>query len=137
MVEGARRHMDVPPAASNLVLPLAVSLFRITSPAANLAVAIYLARLNGIELSIATLGAGVLVAAIVSLASVGLPSQVSFFSVVAPVCLVLGAPIELLGLLLAVESIPDIFRTVGNVTADVAVTQIGTADGPTAGASPG
>jgi Na+/H+-dicarboxylate symporter len=36
----------------------------------------------------------------------------------------LGVPIAGLPLLLAVESIPDIFRTVGNVTADVAVTGI-------------
>ncbi len=52
----------------------------------------------------------------------------AFFSVVAPVCLVLGVPIEILGLLLAVESIPDICRTLGNVTADVAVA--GASDDP-------
>ena len=44
----------------------------------------------------------------------------SFFSVVAPVCITVGAPVEMLGILLAVETIPDIFRTVGNVTADIA-----------------
>jgi Na+/H+-dicarboxylate symporter len=124
MVDGVRQHLSVTPGVSNLVLPLAVSLFRITSPAANLGVALYIAHLYGIEPSIWQIGAGVLVAALVSLASVGLPSQVSFFSVVAPVCIVLGAPIEPLALLLAVESIPDIFRTVGNVTADVAATAI-------------
>jgi Na+/H+-dicarboxylate symporter len=122
MVEGSRRHLSVPEPVANLVLPLAVSLFRITSPAANLGVALYLAHLYGIEVSLLQLGAGVVVAAVVSLASVGLPSQVSFFPVVAPVCMAVGVPIEMLGLLLAVESIPDIFRTVGNVTADVAAT---------------
>jgi Na+/H+-dicarboxylate symporter len=124
MVEGVRSQLRVPTATSNIVLPLAVSLFRITSPAANLGVALYLAHLYGIEVSLFALAGGVLVAAIVSLASVGLPSQVSFFSVVAPVCIAVGAPIEMLGLLLAVESIPDIFRTVGNVTGDVAVTGV-------------
>jgi Na+/H+-dicarboxylate symporter len=34
----------------------------------------------------------------------------------------MGVPIEVLALLIAVETIPDIFRTIGNVTADVAVT---------------
>ena len=124
MVEGVRAQLRVPAATSSLVLPLAVSLFRITSPAANLGVALYIAHIYGIEVSVLQLAAGVLVAAVVSLASVGLPSQVSFFPVVAPVCIVVGAPIEMLGILLAVESIPDIFRTVGNVTADVAVTGI-------------
>ncbi|WP_371316900.1 cation:dicarboxylate symporter family transporter [Mammaliicoccus sciuri] len=36
----------------------------------------------------------------------------------------MGLPLEMLPLLLAVEVIPDIFRTVGNVTADLAVTRI-------------
>jgi len=31
-------------------------------------------------------------------------------------------PIEALGLLVAVETVPDLFRTLGNVTMDVAVT---------------
>ena len=124
MVEGSREQLRVPTHVSDLVLPLAVSLFRITSPAANLGVALYLAYMNGIEPSVFQIGAGVVVAAVVSLASVGLPSQVSFFSVVAPVCIVVGAPLEPLALLLAVETIPDIFRTVGNVTADVAATAL-------------
>jgi Na+/H+-dicarboxylate symporter len=33
-------------------------------------------------------------------------------------------PIELLGILVAVEAVPDIFRTVGNVSADMAATVI-------------
>lgn len=138
MVEGSRRQLRVPTHVSDLVLPLAVSLFRITSPAANLGVALYLAHMNGIHPSVFQIGAGVVVAAVVSLASVGLPSQVSFFSVVAPVCIVVGAPVEPLALLLAVETIPDIFRTVGNVTADVAATALVGApatDGDPAGAS--
>ena len=64
------------------------------------------------------------VAFAVSISSVGLPGQISFFVSVAPICLAMGAPIELLPLLLAVEVIPDIFRTVGNVTADLTVTAI-------------
>jgi Na+/H+-dicarboxylate symporter len=49
---------------------------------------------------------------------------VSFFTAIGPVCLAMGVPVELLPLLLAVETIPDIFRTVGNVTADIALTLI-------------
>jgi Na+/H+-dicarboxylate symporter len=64
------------------------------------------------------------VAFAVSISSVGLPGQVSFFVSVAPICIAIGAPIELLPLLLAVEVVPDIFRTVGNVSADLAVTAI-------------
>ena len=60
----------------------------------------------------------------VSIASVGLPGQVSFFAAVGPICLAMGLPLGVLPLLLAVEVIPDIFRTVGNVTADMGVTRI-------------
>jgi Na+/H+-dicarboxylate symporter len=34
----------------------------------------------------------------------------------------MGVPVEALPLLLAVETVHDIFRTIGNVTADVGVT---------------
>lgn len=64
------------------------------------------------------------VGALVSLGAVGLPSQVSFFAVIAPICLAIGAQIEILPLLIAVESTPDIFRTVGNVTGDIAATSV-------------
>ena len=48
----------------------------------------------------------------------------SFVASVAPISMAMGVPIELLGLLVAVEAVPDIFRTVGNVSGDMAATQI-------------
>ena len=109
---------------AGVVLPLAVSIFRAASAAANVAVAIYLAHLHGIPLSPGVLLLGACVAAVVSLAAVGLPAQVSFFASIGPVCLAMGVPIGILPLLLAVETFPDIFRTVGNVTADLTVARI-------------
>jgi Na+/H+-dicarboxylate symporter len=64
------------------------------------------------------------VAFAVSIGSVGLPGQVSFIASIAPICLALGVPIEVLGVLLAVEVIPDIFRTHRNTTADVGAAAI-------------
>jgi proton glutamate symport protein len=124
MIEGARGPLALPPYVVGITLPLAVSLFRITSPAGNLAVAIYIAGLYGIDLSVWQLAAGVLVAAVVSVSAVGIASAVTFFPLMAPICLAMGLPIELIGLLIAVETIPDIFRTIGNVTGDVAVTTV-------------
>ena len=109
---------------SGIVLPLAVSLFRVTSAAANVAVVIYLSKVHGISIAPMTVVVGAIVAAAVSVAAVGLPAQVSFFAIIAPVCLVMGVPVGLLPLLLAVETLPDIFRTVGNVTGDLAVARI-------------
>jgi len=109
---------------AGIVLPLAVSIFKAASAAANITVAIYLAHLHGVPLGPGTLVTGALVAAAVSVAAVGLPAQVSFFAIIGPVCLAMGVPIILLPLLLAIETIPDIFRTIGNVTADLAVTRL-------------
>ncbi|WP_162248206.1 MULTISPECIES: dicarboxylate/amino acid:cation symporter [unclassified Sphingomonas] len=116
--------LRVSAASAAIILPLAVSLFRAASAAANVAVAIYLAHLHAVPLTTGTILLGALVAVPISLAAVGLPAQVSFFATIGPVCLAMGVPLTLLPLLLAVETIPDIFRTLGNVTADLAVLRI-------------
>lgn len=124
MVERARDGLGVPEHIAGLVLPLAVAVFRLTSPVANLAVVLFICHVSGIQPTLGQFVAAGVVAFAVSISSVGLPGQVSFFVSIAPICLAMGAPIELLPLLLAVEVIPDIFRTVGNVTADLTVTAI-------------
>ncbi|HEY0052494.1 MAG TPA: cation:dicarboxylase symporter family transporter, partial [Caulobacteraceae bacterium] len=124
MVERAVDFLGAPRATAGLVLPLAVAVFRITSPVANLGVVIYCAHLFGLQPTGAQIVAGMLTAVLVSIASVGLPGQVSFFVSIVPICAAMGVPTALLPLLLAVEVVPDIFRTVGNVTGDLAATRI-------------
>jgi proton glutamate symport protein len=124
MIERARDDLKVSPQIAGLILPLAVAVFRITSPAVNLAVCVFVAHLMGLHPTLLQYAGGVLVALAVAVGSVGLPGQVSFIVSVAPICLALGLPIDLLPILLAVEVVPDIFRTVGNVSGDMAVTTI-------------
>lgn len=124
MVERAIDRLGVSSATAGLVLPLAVAVFRITSTVANLAVCIYVAHLYGIPLTPGVLFAGGVTALAISVGTVGLPGQVSFFASIAPIALVMGLPLEVLPLLLAVEVVPDIFRTIGNVTADLAAARI-------------
>ena len=124
MVERSRDDLHIPDRVTGVVLPLAVSVFKLTSAVANLGVAIFVAQVYGIEPTAVQWAGAVLVAIAASVSSVGLPGQVSFFASVGPICLALGLPLELLPILLAVEVIPDIFRTVGNVTGDMAVTAI-------------
>lgn len=106
---------------SEFVLPLAVGIFRATSPAMNMAVAIYVAHLAGVELTPMALIAGAAVAFVIAIGSVSLPGTISFVISVGPIALAMGAPIGPLALLVAVEMMPDLMRTLGNVTADVAV----------------
>ncbi|WP_240782104.1 dicarboxylate/amino acid:cation symporter [Qipengyuania sediminis] len=116
------RALGVRETSSELVLPLAVALFRATGPAMNLAVAIYVARLTGVELTPAMLATGVAVALVTTVGSVSLPGAISFITAIGPIALAMGVPIAPLALLVAIEVLPDIMRTLGNVTMDVAVT---------------
>ena len=121
MLRGAEG-LGVPVATSGVTLPLAVAIFRVTGPPMNLAVAIYVAYWFGVPLGPAQLAAGVAVAAITTMGAVSLPGQISFVTSIAPICIAMGVPVAPLGLLVAVETIPDIFRTLGNVTMDLATT---------------
>ena len=59
---------------------------------------------------------------------------------IAPIAISMGVPVAPLGLLVAVETFPDIFRTLGNVVADVAATRYAASgiddDVPPAGETP-
>ncbi|MGI9178290.1 MAG: dicarboxylate/amino acid:cation symporter [Pirellulales bacterium] len=110
-----------PPRVSGLVLPLAVSLFRVTSPAQYVAVTSFIAWAYGIEPAPGTLAVAALLAVVIRIGSVGLPGQANFMGTNLPVVQAAGLPVEPLGLLLAIDLIPDVFATVGNVTADLAV----------------
>jgi Na+/H+-dicarboxylate symporter len=124
MLEAALRGLRIPAHVADVVLPLAVAVFRFTSPVANLAVCFFVAHLYGVEPRLVQIVSAVVVAYAVSIAAVGLPGQISFIASIAPICLALGVPTEILGILIAVEVIPDIFRTLGNVTGDLAATSI-------------
>jgi Na+/H+-dicarboxylate symporter len=124
MIERSRDDLGIPDRVTGLVLPLAVALFRMTGPAANLGVVLFLVRIYGVHPSVTQYTGAVFVAVATSLASVSLPGQVSFFASIAPICLFLGLPVDLLPILIAVEVVPDIFRTIGNVTGDLALNAI-------------
>ena len=118
----AARGMGVREEVADVALPLSVALFRATGPAMNVGVAFYVAHWLGFEPSMTQMIAATAVAAVISYGAVSLPGEVSFISSIAPIAMALGVPIAPLALLVAVEMVPDIFRTLGNVTLDVAVT---------------
>jgi proton glutamate symport protein len=129
---GAAHELGVPAARADVTLPLAVALFRATGPAMNMGVAIYVAHWLGIALSPFQIAVGIAVAAATTYSAVSLPGQLSFVTNTAPIALAMGLPIEPLAILIAVETIPDIFRTIGNVTMDVAVTGLAARRAPAA-----
>src|SRR3546814_12323275 len=101
--------LGVDPKKADVVLPLAVALFRFTSPAMNLAVVVYVAWLFGIELTPWEMAVGLAVALAAALSSVSLPGSISFVTSIAPIAIAMGVPVAPLGLLVAGETFPDIF----------------------------
>ena len=105
-----------------LVLPAAVSLFKYASPIVRITGTFFVASLFGIELSFiegASIVAGI---GALSFYSPGIPSGGLF--VMAPLYQAFGLPLEGIGILIALDIIPDMFITMSNVTADLAVAAV-------------
>jgi len=124
MIESARTRLGYPLAVTSLVLPMAVSLFRIASPPQYIVVACFIAWMYGVDLTAVQLGAAVGLSIVVSMGSVGLPGQVSFMTTNMPVTQSMGLPVEPLGVLLAMDTIPDVFATIANTSADMTATAV-------------
>jgi Na+/H+-dicarboxylate symporter len=117
----AARKLDVREPNAVVSLPLAAALFRVTGPAMNIGVVIYLAALLGLPLSIGAMVAGFAVASVMTIGSPGIPGQSSFITTIAPIAAAMGVPLAPLAIFVALEPIPDMLRTIANVTVDVAV----------------
>ena len=105
-----------------MVLPIAVSLFKFASAIGRTIGTYFIARLYGIELGPAEI---ILIAAAVGLLSFyspGIPS--GGLMIMAPVYVSLGLPVQGIGILIALDLVVDMFITMGNVTANVAVVAI-------------
>jgi Na+/H+-dicarboxylate symporter len=109
---------------AGVILPLAVAVFKVTAPSGSLLFGLAMAWMVGVDVPLAKILIAIPLAVLSTLVVIGMPGAVSFFAAATPTALALGAPLELLPILLAVDTIPDMFRTVANVTADVAVAAI-------------
>ncbi len=119
MLEEAERTLRLREEVSGLVLPTAVSVFKYASPISRIVGTFFVASLFGVELGIpqiAALSAGM---GALSFYSPGIPSGGLF--VVAPLWQAFGLPMEGIGILIALDMIPDMILTVANVTGDMAV----------------
>jgi proton glutamate symport protein len=113
MVESAER-AGLPRGTSGVVLPVALSVFHFGAAVAQTVGVVFLARLFGVTLTLPQIASAVLAVVLVSFAVPGIPGG----SIIAmlPVLAAAHLPIEGIGLLLAVDTIPDMFRTTANVT---------------------
>jgi len=120
MLEGAETRLGASPAATGFVLPLSLAIFKYSGPAWFVVVACFIGRLYGIPIEPSRMIGVVIASVLTSFAIGGVPSGAAV--VVAPVLAAAGLPVEAMGMLLAVDPIPNAFRTVANVTGMLAVT---------------
>src|SRR5690606_4886046 len=130
LIEGAKQPLRLPAAVTGLALPAAVSIFKFASPIVRLTGTLFVARLYGIELSGLQLVAIAAAVGVLSFYSPGIPSGGLF--VMTPLYLEFGLPVEGIGLLIALDLVPDMFITAANVTANMTVAGILARRGPVA-----
>lgn len=119
LMEGADDSLGMAPEVSGFVLPLAVSTLKVSTIMSNIVMLLFLAVMFGMPLTRAQVGTFVLTMFLLSFSAPGLPTGTTMRHL--PVFLAMGIPIEGYLLLHAVEALPDIFKTVLNVTANLTV----------------
>lgn len=122
LVDGAERRLRLPPSATGVVLPLAVSSFKLASPILWQAAAVFLGRLYDVPIGPMQYVTIAATAMLISFSTPGIPH--GWLLGASPLIASMGMPAEGLGLLIAVDAVPDLFATVLNVTGDMAAAAI-------------
>jgi Na+/H+-dicarboxylate symporter len=121
LVQGAEA-MQWPERIRAFFLPVATATFRVGAVAAMLTETLFLATLYGVPINAVQVISIVMTAVLLSFSVPGVPG--GSVLVVAPVLTSVGIPVSGIALLLALDAIPDMFRTMTNVTADFAAGSI-------------
>jgi Na+/H+-dicarboxylate symporter len=123
LIEGAERRLGLPPAITGFCLPLAVSTFKYCGPVVVIVGALFIGRLYGIAIDPSRLVEATMLAALLSFTIPGIPGG-AIIATAPAVFAVLGLPVAGVGMLIALDTVPDMFRAPANVTADLAVATI-------------
>jgi Na+/H+-dicarboxylate symporter len=122
LIEGAERVLELPKRITGFVLPLSVTMFKIAAPVSWTMGALFIGWFYGIPLSLGALATVAFASIFLAFAAPGVPRGA--FLMLTPLFLAIGLPAEGIGILIAVDAIPDLFSTVLNVTGYMASTAI-------------
>jgi Na+/H+-dicarboxylate symporter len=122
-IEAARR-IGVREHAVDVAMPLSVALMRISSSTSAVFYGAYGAIVYGLPHGVALLFAAGLIKTLMEIGSVGIPAQATLAATAAPALAVMNIPPEFLALIIVAETIPDMIKTVCNITFDVAATTV-------------
>lgn len=118
LVEGSERGLGLPPRVTGFVLPLAVSTFKVAAPVSWTIGTMFIGWFYGVPLHATDFATIAFAAVFLAFAVPGVPRGA--FILLAPLFVAIGLPVEGIGILIAVDVIPDTFATVLNVTGDLA-----------------
>jgi Na+/H+-dicarboxylate symporter len=121
MLESAEK-ARLPQIVTRFILPLAASVSRVGAAVAMPVGVLFLARLYDVTLGPAQFASIVFTTIMSSFAVPGVPGG-SIIAMV-PVLAAANVPVDGIGILLAVDTIPDMFRTTENVTGSLAVAAV-------------
>lgn len=122
MLEGAMARLSVHRDLPGFFLPISASIFRPGSAVAIPVGAIFVAGLYGVELGVTDLATIAVTSALLTFSVPSIPGGTIL--IMAPVLAAVGIPVAGIGVLLALDAIPDMFRTTTNVTGHMAAVTI-------------
>jgi Na+/H+-dicarboxylate symporter len=134
MIDGGARHLGFGPQITGFFLPLSASMFRVGGAIGIPAGVLFVCRLYGIPLGPAELATIAVTSVLLTFSIPGVPG--GSILIMVPVLLAVGAPPEGIGILLGVDTIPDMFRTTANVTGTLTAATILSRDDRAAPAVP-
>lgn len=117
MVKSAEEGLGLPERVTGFVLPLAASTFKFAGPLSWTVGASFVGWFYNVPLHLPQLATIAFTAVFLSFGVPGVPRGA--FIMLAPLFLAIGLPVEGIGLLIAVDAIPDTFATVLNVMGDL------------------
>lgn len=118
LIESGERGLELPNRITGFVLPLAVSTFRVAAPVSWTIGALFIGWFYGVPLHVRELATVAFAAVFLAFAVPGVPRGA--FIMLTPLFVTIGLPAEGIGILIAVDALPDTFATTLNVTGDLA-----------------
>ena len=118
----ATKALGVPGHVVAFVVPLAAAMLRVGSAVGQMVAVLFAARLFDVSFSAIQLIAIVLTTVLTTFTVPGIPG--GSIVVMVPILMAANVPTEALGLLLGVDVIPDMFRTMANVTGGILASAI-------------